>query len=362
MRASRVFLLAIASCVWASCAWSVALRAEPDVLERPALLSVTAPHALIESVVRAGRRLVAVGERGIVLLSDDNGGTWRQVPVPVSVTLTAVQFVDGENGWAVGHSGVVLRTTDGGAHWDKQLDGRQAADIVLRDAEAWAQGVDPKVAAGALRDAQRLKEDGPDKPFLSVLFRDLDHGLVIGAYGLFLRTDDGGRTWRSAQTQLDNPRGNHLYQAAMVGGRTAIAGEQGVFFLSNPEGDGFSRVVLPYTGSFFGVLNPAADALVAYGLRGHAYRSDDFGGHWSEVEIKSDSSFNGGCVADGVAYLLNQTGDVYYSRDGGRVWRRSSSFESPDALTSCVPADDGSLILAGMGGIVKVQIARLTQG
>ncbi len=59
------------------------------------------------------------GERGIVLLSDDAGVSWRQAKVPVSVSLTAVQFVDAEQGWAVGHLGVVLHTQDGGGNLAK---------------------------------------------------------------------------------------------------------------------------------------------------------------------------------------------------------------------------------------------------
>src|SRR5690349_8937389 len=41
-----------------------------------------AAKSLLLDVARAGSRLVAVGDRGHVLLSDDEGGTWRQVIVP----------------------------------------------------------------------------------------------------------------------------------------------------------------------------------------------------------------------------------------------------------------------------------------
>jgi photosystem II stability/assembly factor-like uncharacterized protein len=65
--------------------------------------------AYLTGIARAGKRLVAVGERGIVVLSDDDGATWRQASVPVSVTLAAVQFPTPTQGWVVGHYGVVLR-------------------------------------------------------------------------------------------------------------------------------------------------------------------------------------------------------------------------------------------------------------
>ena len=87
-------------------------------------------------MARAGERLVAVGERGRIILSDDNGVTWRQVHSPTSVTLTHVTFATPVDGWAVGGMGIVLHSADGGLSWTKQLDGIQAADIALAAANA----------------------------------------------------------------------------------------------------------------------------------------------------------------------------------------------------------------------------------
>ena len=87
-----------------------ATRAVPDLLAQPAQANVRAAASLQLSVTRAGKRLVSVGERGLVLLSDDDGRSWRQArSVPVSVALTQVRFVSDTLGWAVGHSGVVLQ-------------------------------------------------------------------------------------------------------------------------------------------------------------------------------------------------------------------------------------------------------------
>ncbi|MBW2369941.1 MAG: hypothetical protein JRH15_18880, partial [Deltaproteobacteria bacterium] len=53
-----------------------------DPLDRPAVMSRGAAHSVLLDVTTAGERLVAVGERGIVVLSDDAGHTWRQAKVP----------------------------------------------------------------------------------------------------------------------------------------------------------------------------------------------------------------------------------------------------------------------------------------
>src|SRR5262249_28124902 len=76
-----------------------------DVLDSPAPMSPIAARAALQSVVPAGDRLVAVGQRGVVLVSNDAGATWKQSPVPVASDLTSVFFVDEEHGWAVGHDG-----------------------------------------------------------------------------------------------------------------------------------------------------------------------------------------------------------------------------------------------------------------
>jgi photosystem II stability/assembly factor-like uncharacterized protein len=100
----------------------------PAVLSRPALMSPKALGAAMLAVTRAGARLVAVGERGTVLLSDDHGQQWRQAAVPVQVTLTCVAFADERHGWAAGHLGTILHSDDGGQTWRKQLDGIAAAE------------------------------------------------------------------------------------------------------------------------------------------------------------------------------------------------------------------------------------------
>ena len=102
--------------------WSATL---PAVLSQPALLTPKALGAATLAVTRAGPRLVAVGERGTVLLSDDHGVSWKQAAVPVQATLTCVRFVDEKTGWAAGHLGVVLRSADGGRSWQPVDTGLQ---------------------------------------------------------------------------------------------------------------------------------------------------------------------------------------------------------------------------------------------
>jgi hypothetical protein len=80
----------------------------------------------LSDIAHTNGSLVAVGERGLIIVSRDGGLSWTQASVPVSATLTAVDFATDEKGWAVGHAGTILHSSDGGATWQLQFDGNEA--------------------------------------------------------------------------------------------------------------------------------------------------------------------------------------------------------------------------------------------
>lgn len=318
----------------------------PAVLQRPALVTAHAQGAAMLALARAGRRLVAAGERGIVLTSDDDGHHWTQAKVPVQVSLTALRFADERRGWAAGHLGVVLATADGGATWTLQLDGVQAAQRALQAATDDAQR----------KIAQRLLEDGPDKPFF-----DLDlHGnlaLAVGAYGTAFQARDGGADWQPFSQRLPNPKRLHLYGVRSIGERVLIVGEQGLLLRSTDGGARFDALASPYKGSFFGLLAARSGTLLAYGLRGNALRSDDFGNTWAPVSTGAPVSISAGIErADGTLVLLAQNGDLLASSDDGRHFERRPA-ASPFPAAALAAADGSALVLAGLRGLKRVDTA-----
>lgn len=323
-------------------------RAEPDVLERPALTRVAerAVASVMLGLGRAGARLVAVGERGMILLSDDGGARWQQAAVPVSVTLTSVHFADAQHGWAAGHSGVVLGTTDGGQSWTKLLDGKLAAARVAEEAKK--PGASPAFAA----EAERLVADGPDKPFLAIHFRDARHGLVAGAYGLLFSTADGGRTWQPLQARLDNPRGLHLYSIHDAGDALYIAGEQGALFVSRNGGSDFESLPTPYPGSYFGVLGSGGTLLV-FGMRGNAWWSADQGASWHRSAVPGPNTLTAGTVLDGGRIVLvDDAGNVLASEDGGRSFA-PAGLAKLTPLNAVAAGAGGGLVVAGVRGLAR---------
>lgn len=315
-------------------------------LDRPAAMSALASRSVLQGAALAGHRLIVVGERGIVLLSDSAGKTWRQVQVPVSVGLTAVRFVDDLQGWIVGHGGIVLVTRDGGRTWVKQLDGVQVAKLLLADAAA---GGDD----GARADAERMVAEGADKPFLDAHFFDAKHGLIVGAYNLAFETNDGGKTWRSFSRRLDNPRSLHLYALRVRGQEIVIAGEQGLVLRSSDGGQSYQRLSVPYKGSFFTVELPQRNEIVIAGLRGNVWKSADGGATWTQLNNplpwSITASVNDG---QGHVWLGNQAG-VVLSYDGAALVPTSAKLPP---LTGLTLLGNGQALALTLAGAVPVNL------
>lgn len=290
-----------------------------------AIESSKAHHTLLVDVAQAGQRLVALGERGHVVYSDDQGATWQQAKVPSRAMLTAVFFVDDQYGWAVGHDATILATTDAGATWVEQM-----------------------------RDIER--EEGA--PFLDVWFKDRNHGLVIGAYGALLETTDGGATWEEVFDRMENEDGYHLNAiTAVKDAGVVVAGEMGALFRSADAGQTWERLESPYEGSFFGVQGTAEPStFLVYGLRGNLYRSTDFGDSFEQIEVRTargplEVSLSGSALLDdGSIVIVGNGGVVLKSTDNGQSF---SIVGRPDrlSLSSAVANAQGNLILVGQGGV-----------
>ncbi|EJL01432.1 glycosyl hydrolase, BNR repeat [Pseudomonas fluorescens Q2-87] len=350
--------------LWGVCALALCLLASVPlgaqastfaVLQQPALPTSKAPRTVLLGLARAGDRLVAVGERGIVLLSDDTGVNWRQAKVPVSVSLTAVQFVDAEQGWAVGHLGVVLHTQDGGETWQKQLDGERANALAVQIAERDAH---QPGGASNLVQARHMLDDGPDKPFLDLYFSDRLRGYVVGAYNQIFRTDDGGRSWQPWMRHVDNPQGLNLYGIRALGNDLLLVGERGLLLRSADAGQSFQALKSPYEGSFFGLLSTRDGALIAYGLRGNAWWSDDRGGSWRRLDTGVESTLATALeLRDGSLLLASQSGELLFSHDQGRSFDKRQS-RSGRTVAAMQQAVDGSLASVGLSGVAADQDPR----
>lgn len=287
-------LAIVLACCGPAAAGALAADTTPVSL-RPAVPVAHAAQASMLAAAWAGKRAVAVGAHGVVLLSDDQGKSWRQArKVPLDVTLTGVSFTGENEGWAVGHAGVVLHTRDGGEQWE----------------------------------IQRCMPE-QDRPLFGVHFFDNQHGVAVGLWSLVLTTSDGGRAWTTRQ--LEAPAGGKRADLNLFGlfagpGDALYApAEKGYVLHSADQGASWSYLASGYRGSFWTGAALADGTLLAGGLRGALFRSSDAGQTWARIATGGTTSITSIAARGGGAGILavGQDGLELRSDDNGVTFHAS---------------------------------------
>lgn len=318
-----------------------------DPLDSPARMRTAPETRPLLAVARAGAALVAVGSRGMIIRSEDGGKSWTQSAVPVETDLLAVHFPTTIDGWAVGHGGVILHSNDGGKTWVKQFDGRGAADAFKKFYAA----LGSEDAARASAEIERNYKAGPALPWLDVWFEDAARGFVVGSFGMISATVDGGKTWEPWLERIDDDRALNLNSVRGVGGSVYIAGERGMIFALDRKSQRFKATSTGYPGSFFGIIGNT-ETLLAFGLRGIVYRSEDGGATWHPLKLSTETTVTAGAVLQrpGEFVLVNSAGQLLLSRDHGRSFTLSQVV-APMRYTGVVLAGPQLAVVTGLGGV-----------
>jgi photosystem II stability/assembly factor-like uncharacterized protein len=341
--------------------------AEPvDFPLLPAIESDRAIKGLLLEAARNDGRIVVVGEQGHILYSDDEGQSWTQADVPVSLAITSVTFAGNGSVWAAAHDGFLLHSDDGGATWTVKLSGPDVARLSVGAIETQVARLQAELEAAsdaediewaldeamfALDEAMLAVDEGMTTPLLKVWF-DGDVGYALGAYNVFLATRDGGATWASHSARLDNPDKYHLYgMARSKAGTLLVAGEAGTLLRSLDDGETWERIDTPYPGSFFGAAAASDSSLLVFGLRGNIYRSSDEGASWNAVRTGDNRTLMCGTAGDnGTVVLAGAAGVVLQSNDSGASFRVVPT-EGNRVYSGVVIGADGDILLVGFGGI-----------
>lgn len=343
-----------------------------------------------------GNKMVVVGERGHVLVSDDQGKTWVQAKVPVAQMLTAVDLVNERAGWAVGHDGHVINTSDGGKTWIKQRDGLKAqAEInvsLLHSAKEKLNSLKAKIAVDpalgaegqsvpAMADSkvdedvdeaapltiqeqleeaewevqnakERIESAVVAPPLMDVWFANENDGWAVGAFGLLIQTRDGGNTWINRSNDIGNTDNYHLNAVnGTPDGKIFLAGEAGFLTYSNDQGQTWTRTDLGYDGTIFGLIVARDGSMVvATGLRGNTFKSIDGGVFWQAINPGIDYSLSNGVIYDDFLILVGTGGSIAISHDRGETFKQYT-LPARASLSSVVALDNKRFLMFGQGGL-----------
>lgn len=317
-----------------------------DPLDTPADMRTNPSKRPLMAVAQAGERLVAVGPRGLIVMSDDSGKTWTQAKVPVQSDLLAVHFPVPQQGWAVGHEGIVLHSADGGSTWVKQLDGRTALEAFKTHYARMTPGAEVDAASAQLDANYRA---GPALPWLDVWFEDANTGYAVGSFGMLMATRDGGKSWEPWLERIDNPENLNLNAIRAIGSELYIVGERGRIYHFSRNTGRFAAVETGYNGSLFGVVGKGS-VLVAFGLRGVVYRSDDKGTSWRALRPVSEQTIVGGFPVDG-AFVLGTVAGQLLRGDWSRDALAVATADQALRMTGMTALPNGRLVLTGLEGV-----------
>ncbi|WP_291935925.1 YCF48-related protein [Limnohabitans sp.] len=268
------------------------------------------------AATQAGQRIVAVGDHGLVVLSED-GKTFKQAQkVPTRSPLTSVHFHDAKQGWIAGHDGTILGTRDGGEHWE-----------VLR------------------------QERGKDEVLLSIWFADAQHGFAVGQFGLALETHDGGKTWarRTLSTQTHGAEKHLIHLFPGRQGLLFIAAESGTIFRSADSGKTWQAIQTANKGSFWTGKALRDGSLLAAGMRGHVYRSQDQGLSWTATDSGTQQSLTAIHERQNASVLITGTGGVLLQRTGTDPAFKRHTRADNASLTGVVSHASGDVFVSTAG-------------
>ncbi|NQD56170.1 glycosyl hydrolase [Pseudomonas sp. CM25] len=281
----------------------------------PADDPLRADRVQVNALLALEPRVLAVGERGSILFSDNQGASWQPAVVEPQreVALTAVVALDRQRLLAVGHDGWILRSDDAGQHWRE------------------------------VRHDDQLGE-----PLLGVWAASADRVLAYGSFGKFYQSDDAGATWRPLALDIDSAHLNGMDGGE--DGRRMLVGEQGLVLRSRDAGAHWQALPAFYNGSLFGIVRLSASDWVTYGMRGHVFVSHDFGEHWRQVQVGNALPLYGHARLPGGGLVIVGAGSSVVRLDARGELASATRIAGHGTLTSATMVGS-RLLLGGEQGV-----------
>lgn len=272
---------------------------------------------------------------GTVLKTTDGGATWEAldisylnnlgVPTSLNTTMRAVAFRDAQTGWIAGDSGLVLFTEDGGETWTSQKSGTQPIYGMSAGDAQKAHGVG-RYGTMLRTDnngvSWRGQQQGTTSRLNGAAWTGEMAGIVVGASGLVMKTEDAGDSWASRTL---GP--NDLYDIAFNGSATGwLVGSGGFIGKTTDHGSSWTPQTSGISTTLYGVDVASSSTAWACGAGGTILRTTDGGENWEALTSGTTQTLNDIFFIDeNRGWVAGTGGTVRTTSDGGDTWTAQSS-------------------------------------
>lgn len=266
-------------------------------------------------LVHFENRMVAVGERGTIIVSDDDGASWRRTHSDEQspVTLTGVTWLGAKLLIAVGHDQLMLRSEDAGDSWQVIMDDKSSGEPLMG---TWSP------------DGQKV--------------------FAYGSFGRFFESNDKGLKWTPVELNI---QGEHLNDLDGDGERMQVmVGEMGLVMRSQDDGQSWQAIEPFYRGSLFGVAHLDGSNWVTYGMRGNVFVSHDDGLNWAQIKLPHQLPLYGHAT-DARGVVIVGTGGAYVNISRQGELQGLGYMRGLGTLTSAVVLPNSEFFVAGQFGL-----------
>jgi len=260
--------------------------------------------------------LVACGDTGKVLRSENNGDSWNRINTPVYNSLNQILYANNTL-WAFGGGGKIITSTDEGVSWTKRVS---PTSLALNTAAFPT--ADTGYAAGDFGtllktvdggNSWTLVQTGTMKHFYCITFFDGSHGILAGSGGICIKTSDGGLSWDSVST---NP--HYIFRCMQFMDPLTGYATAGSFVLKTTDGGSTWQNVYQspdYEEKFSLLFSDANTGFVA-GDGGLIAKTSDGGINWEKQVSYTGSGLRALCITPGdYIFAAGDSGTILRSHD-----------------------------------------------
>ena len=280
--------------------------------------------------------------------------------------LQDIHCINQERAWLVGRNGLILHTTNGGKEWTrKEIKSENPVDFLRVYFRGEKQGfITGTLPARGARAVLFVTQDGGStwesfdpgvRSFLTGIWMiDNQTGFMVGANNAYLKTNDGGKTWKGkvervaagfTRQNLNDISFTSPMEGWMVGSYGSIqhTTDGGQNWEDQNSGVDNNLKAIAFANQKTGWIA---------GQEGVILHTNDGGSTWTKQNTNSYNNLNDiTFVNENIGWATGDFGTILHTTNGGETWDLQDTGNST-TLKAIGAAGEGHCLAAGEWGLV----------